>query len=536
MKQRVNQLTLFGGGKRGFMSLKETSEWASQYLNRLVTVSNVSYLLQYGRIKKYGRDGNPLINIKELKDYYESYNKEEQWKEKLGKDLNWRLSFVEYKESERTKHVHRLHPYKGKFIPQLVEYFLDSHTDQFKQKTPFHKDDIVLDPFCGSGTTLVQSNELGVHAVGIDISAFNSMISNTKIDKHNIPQIKEAIYNIRLSLENFQKSKTNIVFEKHLRSELLRFNLGYFSSPEYKRKVRREEINEKEYAKDKEQGFLRIYYDLAKKYNIQIRQDQNSSFLDKWFLSPVRKEIDFVFNELKKIDNKDIKRILAIILSRTIRSCRATTHADLATLKEPVTTTYYCKKHSKMCKPIFSINGWWQRYTEDTLDRLAEFDRIRTETFQICLTGDSRTVDIYKEIKKKNTEFAELLLRKKIRGIFSSPPYVGLIDYHQQHAYSYEILGLERNDELEIGPLFRGQGKEARDFYVKGIAEVLKNCKKYFQNDFDIFLIANDKFNLYPDIAQLAKIKIVKIFKRPVLNRVEKDRSNAYSETIFHLK
>jgi len=48
--------------------------------------------------------------------------------------------------------------------------------------------------------------------------------------------------------------------------------------------------------------------------------------------------------------------------------------------------------------------------------------------------------------------------------------------------------------------------------------------------------VANDKYNLYPRIAGLAKMKIVNQFKRPVLNRVEKDRSNAYSETIFHLK
>ena len=48
--------------------------------------------------------------------------------------------------------------------------------------------------------------------------------------------------------------------------------------------------------------------------------------------------------------------------------------------------------------------------------------------------------------------------------------------------------------------------------------------------------MANDKFNLYPDIAELADMKIVNRFKRPVLNRVEKDRSNAYAETIFHLK
>ena len=48
--------------------------------------------------------------------------------------------------------------------------------------------------------------------------------------------------------------------------------------------------------------------------------------------------------------------------------------------------------------------------------------------------------------------------------------------------------------------------------------------------------MANDKFNLYPKIAELAGMKIVNQFKRPVLNRVEKDRDTAYAETIFHLK
>ena len=532
----MKQIKFFEKEEKKLINLREASKWASQYLTRKVTISNISYLLQYGRIRKYGSNGNPLINIEELKEYYDSYDKEKQWKKKLGEDLNWHLSFVEYKESERTKHVHRLHPYKGKFIPQLVEYFLDSHTDEFKQQIYFHKGDIVLDPFCGSGTTLVQANESGMHAIGVDISAFNAMISNAKVEKHNIPQLREAIQKITLSLKNFQKTKNNIAFEEHLLSELAKFNFKYFPSPEYKRKVRQGEINEREYTKDKEQEFLSIYYNLVGKYKIKIKQDRDNSFLDKWFLFPVREEIDFVFKELKKVDNKDIKKILAIILSRTVRSCRATTHADLATLKEPVTTTYYCKKHGKICKPIFSIKGWWQRYTIDTLNRLKEFGRLRTGTFQICLTGDSRTIDIYEGIKKRNLEFAELLLKQKIKGIFSSPPYVGLIDYHEQHAYSYEIFGFDRKDELEIGPLSKGQGKEARDSYVEGIAEALKNCKRYLQRDFDIFLVANDKYNLYPDIAQLAEMKIVNRFMRPVLNRVEKDRSNAYAEMIFHLK
>lgn len=47
--------------------------------------------------------------------------------------------------------------------------------------------------------------------------------------------------------------------------------------------------------------------------------------------------------------------------------------------------------------------------------------------------------------------------------------------------------------------------------------------------------MANDKFKLYPKIAELAGMKIVKKYDRPVLNRSEKN-NNAYSESIFHLK
>jgi len=528
--------TLFKN-QSNILSIKDASRWASNYLKKNVTESNITYLVNYGRINKANNNGCISVDINELKRYYDSFwgKREIHWKNQLGDDLNWHLSFDYLKEADTTKHVHRLHPYKGKFIPQLVEYFLDSQTDEFKTEVFFTKGDIILDPFCGSGTTLVQANELGMHAVGIDISAFNALISNVKIRKYNIFSLQEEIEKITRSLRNFNSKRNILQFDVELNEKLTAFDNLYFPSPDYKRKVRQKEIDEDVYGQNKSKEFLETYWYLVKKYNIKLRQDTENNFIDKWYLQPIREEMDFVFELIKSIQNPDVKKAVSIIFSRTIRSCRATTHADLVTLIEPVTTTYYCAKHGKICKPLFTILNWWERYSQDTLIRLSTFNKLRTDTLQYCLVGDSRNIDIIEKLQSKNSELANLVKKKKIDGIFSSPPYVGLIDYHEQHAYAYDLFGFERNDELEIGPLYKGKGKEARNSYIQDITGVLINCKKYLKPDYNIFLVANDKYNIYPLIAEKSGMQIVNRYKRPVLNRSERDKG-AYSEIIFHLK
>ena len=105
----------------------------------------------------------------------------------LSDDLHLSWSEQELPERERTKHVHRLHPYLGKFVPQLVEALLGRYVRPGGR---------VLDPFAGSGTTLVQCLESGYDAVGVDVAAFNCLLMRVKTARHDPFQLQTDIRDV----------------------------------------------------------------------------------------------------------------------------------------------------------------------------------------------------------------------------------------------------------------------------------------------------------------------------------------------------
>ena len=114
----------------------------------------------------------------------------------LDLDLSW--SEAELPERERTKHVHRLHPYHGKFIPQLVEVLLDRYLAPGDQ---------VLDPFAGSGTTLVQALESGLDATGVDIAAFNCLLMRVKTAPYDLPELGEELQDVSARVESLPRRR-----------------------------------------------------------------------------------------------------------------------------------------------------------------------------------------------------------------------------------------------------------------------------------------------------------------------------------------
>ncbi len=115
----------------------------------------------------------------------------------LGNDL----TFIGVREKDRTKHVHRLHPYPGKFIPQLVEVFLKKY---------FKRGDTILDPFSCSGTALVEANVPGMNSIGIELSSFNVLIQKVKTKKYNILEVEKEIKDSLRRLRAFSKQLTTV--------------------------------------------------------------------------------------------------------------------------------------------------------------------------------------------------------------------------------------------------------------------------------------------------------------------------------------
>lgn len=96
----------------------------------------------------------------------------------------------ECKDLPSTTYVtHGMHSYPAKIIPHIPHYFIN--------KSHFSKpDDIVLDPFCGSGTVLVEAKLSGRNSFGVDINPLARLLTKVKttvLDSAKLNAILERV-------------------------------------------------------------------------------------------------------------------------------------------------------------------------------------------------------------------------------------------------------------------------------------------------------------------------------------------------------
>jgi hypothetical protein len=107
-----------------------------------------------------------------------------------------------------------------------------------------------------------------------------------------------------------------------------------------------------------------------------------------------------------------------------------------------------------------------------------------------------------------------------------------LIDYHEQHRYAYELLGLDDRRELEVGAAAAGNSRAALAAYSDGIVEVLLNAKSVLRRDGPILIVVNDRRELYPEILDRAGLELEARLRRHV-NRRTGRRAGEYFEDVL---
>jgi hypothetical protein len=357
----------------------------------------------------------------------------------IDPDLSW--SERDLPERERTKHVHRLHPYLGKFVPQLVEALLERHLPRGRN---------VLDPFAGSGTTLVQSLESGRNATGVDVAAFNCLLMRVKTAEYNLFTLETELRDSLRRLESFDGA----------------------------------------------------------------RPPRPKAFVDAWYAPKAAAELVFYRSMIEDYEHGDVMRV---ILARAARSARRTTHFDLDFPREPQIGEYWCHKHRKTCRPVERSEHFIRRYALDTLERIRAFSRVRARGPEAhVLHGDARELD----------------LGGRFDGIVTSPPYPGLIDYHEQHRYAYELLALDDRRDLELGAAERGVSAKAIGDYVDGIAAVFASARASLPRGARVVIVINDRRELYPDILDRAGLSIETRYRRHVNRRTGRRAGEFFEDVI----
>ena len=353
----------------------------------------------------------------------------------LDLELSW--SERALPEHVRTKHVHRLHPYHGKFIPQLVEVLLGRY---------FVRGTHVLDPFAGSGTTLVQALESGLDATGAELAAFNCLLIGVKTAQYDVDALGEELREVCARLDS-----------------------------------------------------------------LPAKRRSTSAYVRRWYAQRASGELLAFRDLIAEFEHRDVLRV---ILSRAARSARRAAHFDLEAPREAQTSEYWCHKHKRMCRPVESAAGFLRRYTLDTLTRIEEFARVRDDGRAArVLHGDARGVEY----------------DATYDGVVTSPPYPGLIDYHEQHRYAYELLGLEDFGSLELG---KGTNRAALVAYVEGVAAVLANVRGSLRRGARVVIVINDRRDLYPEILERAGLRLEERYRRHV-NRRTGRRAGEFFEDVL---
>ncbi|MBE0432247.1 hypothetical protein IBX73_02135 [candidate division WOR-3 bacterium] len=291
---------------------------------------------------------------------------------------NWDFEEIGIKHTQYLTHF--FHHWAAKFIPQIPQNIIHEYGKS---------GDIVLDPFVGCGTTLVEGKLLNCHSYGIDINPLAIKICQAKLN----------------TIDN----------------ELL----GKFISwLDYYNKV---------YQSSLEKGQLKLFEEEKLPENPSLFEES-----DKWFRDDVAKCIKLVFQKIIEYDS-NTKNFIEVGLSDLLKGM-SNSRSDRTMPCLPKQAKYYDKKHDRWIDNDTREINVFQRLSSQ-LKRMAvalqQFHRLTKDEI-ICQPILADAKNLTKYIQKANI-------------VVTSPPYWSAQNYQKLHFLSFKVLGLNEPGQAEIG-------------------------------------------------------------------------------------
>ena len=361
--------------------------------------------------------------------------------------------------------AHGLHEYRGKFNPQMVRTVMNI--------LGLNVRDRVWDPFCGSGTVLLEARHQGFDAVGVDLNPLAVAISNAKLSAVDASpgSLENAAQMVakRVQTKGMWISKS-IPDEDALAKRLGRNWLERFPCPDY---------------------------------------------LVRWFPLPVLAQLLVIVDSIDQVVPPCLREVFRVILSDILREVSWQDPRDLRVRRRgspaanyPAIEAFITALHSRVNsvlaaqRHISARRGWQSAFLGDS--------------------GDLQSLD------GSAIEFLE----KGVSCVLSSPPYATALPYIDTQRLSIALFGLATTQEIreldgalvgsrEISTRDRRALEESIECNHANVAEevwvLCKALKEAYDPDRDGFRRQNTPAVIYRYFAGMTQV--MKMAKRHLRRR-----------------
>lgn len=306
--------------------------------------------------------------------------------------------------------THGMHSFPARFPPQLVDWAINRFVDT--------QPATVLDPMCGSGTTLVQSFLMGHNAKGIDKDPLARLMSRVKSNPLNIQKLEKTRDSLR------EKVVSDINHYREYQGTLSKHQPEDF------------------------EDFI-VIDNINTIDEVQRPQWQN---IDHWFFDQVIDELSIINSRIQELENREHREFFEIVFSSMLITKGKTSlvnahdiaHSRAHQVKpetKPDTLGRYLEELEMKINTIREFSNEVEKRHGGQVDFTAE--TVGSDARNICL--DDNSIDL----------------------IVTSPPYINALNYVRATKFALYWLRWPEMTQKDITPEYigtdRGSGEEFKN-------------------------------------------------------------------------